>query len=104
MSEIHQGEILCLEKPETYILVLSRDFFNRTGMTVVCPLTECASGDALHIAVASEKYNGTALLEQLRSIDLRARHFRKISEISMNQIQDISDAVQGIFEYYPLLL
>ena len=43
----------------------------------------------------------TALLEHLRSLDLQARHYRKISSISYEQVQDISDAVQGIFDYYP---
>ena len=53
------------------------------------------------IRVSSDVYNGTALLEHLRSLDLQARHYRKISGISYEQIQDISDAVQGIFDYYP---
>ena len=69
-----QGDILWLEKEEQYVLVLSREFFNQSGMSVVCPLREKAEPDALHM---------------------------KISGISYEQIQDISDAVQGIFEYYP---
>ena len=101
MTEVHQGEILWLEKDALYILVLSRQFFNQSGMAVVCPLMEQASPDALHFEVVSEKYSGIALLEQLRSLDLQARHFRRITQISHDQIQDISDAVQGIFDYYP---
>ena len=96
-----QGDILWLEKEEQYVLVLSREFFNQSGMSVVCPLREKAEPDALHIGISSDEYNGTALLEHLRSLDLQARHYRKISVISYEQIQDISDAVQGIFDHYP---
>jgi hypothetical protein len=39
------------------------------------------------------------MLEHMRSLDLQARYYRKISGISYEQIQDISDAVQGIFDY-----
>ena len=115
-----QGDILWLEQEEQYVLVLSREFFNQSGMSVVCPLRDNAKPDALHIGIFSDAYNGTALLEHLRSLDLQARHYRKISRlehlrsldlqarhcrkissISYEQVQDISDAVQGIFDYYP---
>ena len=101
MTEIQQGEILFLEKNSQHVLVLSREFFNRSGMAVVCPLLNQVSGDALHIDIFTETYTGTAMLEQLRSLDLQARFFRRISRISYEQIQNISDAVQGIFDYHP---
>ncbi len=96
-----QGDILWLEKEAQHVLVLSREFFNRSGMSVVCPLRDYAKPDALHIGITSEAYTGMALIEHLRSLDLEARHYRKVSCISYEQIQDISDAVQGIFDYYP---
>jgi len=46
-----QGDILWLEKEKQYVLVLSRDFFNQSGMSVVCPLRERADPDALHIRI-----------------------------------------------------
>ncbi len=101
MTCAQQGDILWLEKEEQYVLVLSREFFNQSGMSVVCPLRDNAKPDALHIRISSDAYNGAALLEHLRSLDLQARHYRRISGISYEQIQNISDAVQGIFDYYP---
>ena len=100
MACAQQGDILWLDKEEQYVLVLSREFFNHSGMSVVCPLRDNAKPDALHIGISADEYNGIALLEHLRSLDLQARHYRKISGISYEQIQDITDAVQGIFDYY----
>lgn len=96
-----QGDILWLEKEKQYVLVLSRDFFNQSGMSVVCPLRDRADPDALHIRIHSDIYTGTALIEHLRSLDLQAVNYRKISGISYEQIRDISDAVQGIFDFQP---
>ena len=96
-----QGDILWLEKEKQYVLVLSRDFFNQSGMSIVCPLRERADPDALHIMIHSDIYTGTALIEHLRSLDLQAVNCRKISGISYEQIRDISDAVQGIFDFQP---
>ena len=101
MRDLQQGTIIRLSAMSVNLLVLSREFFNRSGMVVVCPVAKTASPDALHIPITSDNLSGTALLEQLRSIDLQARHYTIIGDIPFKQIQDISDAVQDIFNYYP---
>ena len=101
MAEIAQGTIIRLERPSTYALILSREFFNRSGLAVVCPVVKSAAPDALHIEISSEAFTGTALLEQLRSLDLASRHYKELGTIPYRQLQDISDAVQDIFSYYP---
>ena len=104
MSEIKQGDILRLEKPSIYILVLSKDFFNQSGFIIACPLAANTFPDALHIPVLADNYNGTALLEHLRSLDIRSRFYSHIGTLPFEQIKEISDAVQSVFEYYPLSL
>jgi len=104
VNTVAQGEILRLEKPAMYVLVLSKDFFNRSGMAVVCPVFMTADPDALHLPVFTDGFSGIALLEQLRALDLRSRYFSHIGQLSFGQIQEVSDAVQSIFEYYPYTL
>ena len=104
MNEVCQGDILHLENMKFMILILSKDFFNRSGLTIACPVMEKAAPDALHIPVETGKIKGTAMLEQLKSLDLRSRHYLKKGHISFEQIQEISDAVQSIFDYYPFSL
>ena len=101
MEVLNQGEIIRLETSGITGLVLSRAFFNRSGMAVVCPVVACAAEDALHIPVTGEKLKGVALLEHLKSLDLRTRFYERIEVLTYQQIQNISDAVQGIFDYYP---
>ena len=101
MEAVHQGMILKLERPEMDILVLSKDFFNASGLVITCPVLKDAIGDALHIEVTAQGYSGVACLENLKSIDIRKRHYEIKGELSFIQIQNLSDAVQGIFDYYP---
>ena len=96
-----QGDILHLAQPKMYILVLSRAFFNASGLVAVCPVVASAAPDALHIPVSTDRFNGIALLEQLRTLDLQARWYSQAGRIDLTQIQDISDAVQNIFDYFP---
>ena len=101
MEVLNQGEIIRLETPGITALVLSRAFFNRSGMAVVCPVAAYAPEDALHIPVTGEKLKGVSLLEHLKSLDMRTRFYERIEVLPYRQIQNISDAVQGIFDYYP---
>ena len=45
---------------------------------------------------------GYVLCEQVRYIDLAARHFSKLTATHYFDIMDISDAVMGIFDYQAL--
>lgn len=96
-----QGEILELQGRVRYVLVLSRDLFNRTGMSIVCPVVDNTFEDALHIPVQTGRVQGTALCEQIISMDLSARFYRNCGKINYMQIQNVTDAVQAIFDYYP---
>ena len=96
-----QGDILSLTESSLCVLVLSKDFFNQTGLAVVCPVVRQAPEDALHIPVATDSFSGTALCEQLKTLDLNKRYFKKLASLSFSQIQEITDAVQSIFDYFP---
>lgn len=104
MVEIKMGEVLRLKDVGFPVLVLSKDFFNKSGMIVACPIAEKAAPDALHIPIHTENLSGIALLEHLKSLDIRARFYKSEGRISFEQIQDIADAVQSIFDYYPFSL
>ena len=101
MDTVQQGSILFLAGTEQTVLVLSREFFNKTGMLIVCPVRKNAGHAALNIPVSAGDHSGYALLDQRKGIDIRARHYSVLDEISFDQIQNISDAVQDIFDYYP---
>ena len=96
-----QGDMIILEKGGAHALILSRKYFNRSGLAVVCPVRTTAPEDALHIPVRLNDYKGVALLEQLRSLDLGTRHYKTVGTVDLRTVQNVSDAVQGIFDYYP---
>ena len=74
-----QGEILELQGRVRYVLVLSRDLFNRTGMSIVCPVVENTFEDALHIPVQTGGFTETVV----RSITCRFRMLQMQSRRSL---------------------
>lgn len=101
MFEISQGDILKVEHINFPVLVVSKNFFNSEEQAIVCPITEQASLAPLHIAVDIKNLKGFVLCEQVKFLDLRIRGYKKISELNREDIMNIADAVQGIFDYYP---
>ncbi len=96
-----QGEIIHLAESGRNALVVSREYFNRTGLCVLCPIVSEAAPDALHIPVCDREFSGVVLCEQLKSLDLSRRFYKSVGHLSMEQIMDITDAVQAIFDYFP---
>jgi mRNA interferase MazF len=63
-------------------LVVSNDLFNRhTGLAMVCPVTSTRRGYPFHVEIpAGRKVNGFVMVEQLRSIDFRARQAKRLAK------------------------
>ena len=94
-----QGDILSVEKIKGPILVVSKNFFNRSEQAIVCPVVKNAVPDPLHIEIATEEVQGSVLCEQMKLLDLRYRGYKKISRIKYADIINITDAIQAIFDY-----
>jgi len=94
-----QGDIITIDGIEHRLLVISNQLFNNAGGVIVCPIVKKETEGPLHISVNTNIVNGIALCEQLRFFLLKKRSFRIWGSLSLYQLMDISDAVQGIFEY-----
>lgn len=100
MKEIlHQGDIVKIERIKSPVLVTSKDFFNQTGEIVGCPIFEDSIAGPLHIRIRTDSTEGYVQCEKLALLDLNVRGFFKTDSISMADIINITDAIQGIFDY-----
>lgn len=99
MTLLHQGDIIKVEKIKHPVVVASKDFFNTSGEIIGCPLVKQSNPGPLHIWVSASEYAGYIHCEQLALLDLSIRGYKKVDRLSVSEIMDISDAIQGIFEY-----
>ena len=99
IEELRQGDILKIEKIKFPVLIVSNDFFNKSGEIIGCPIIMNAIEGPLHIFVSTSEVEGYVLCEQLKLFDLRVRGHKKIDQLKWGEKINISDAVQGIFEY-----
>ena len=78
-------------------LVVSNDLFNqRTGLAMVCPVTRTRRDLPFHVPVPPEtSLAGYAMVEQLKSVDYRARRAQFIAKMpgpSLDEVLGILDA------------
>jgi mRNA interferase MazF len=78
-------------------LVISNDLFNhRTGLAIVCPITNTQRDFPFHVALPRESsVTGFVMVEQVKAIDFRARRARFVEKIAvpvLNEVLSILDA------------
>ena len=98
-SRLNQGDILKVDRIGKPVLVVSKDFFNTSGEVIGCPIYEGGEPGPLHIYINAGDIVGYVQCEKLALLDLNMRAYTKVSRISMSDIINITDAVQGIFDY-----
>ena len=100
MQKIYQGDIVKISGFSCRFLVVSKNaFIEHTGVFHVCPILKGEKEGPLHIAVNGKREEGIVICEQVKLIDPTARGCNRIDRISYFQLMDVSDALQGIFEY-----
>ena len=101
MNDFSQGDIIRIHGFTTPFLIISKNAFIRsTSMFHVCPFLTSPAPGPLHIpAKGIGSSSGVAVCEQIKLIDPASRSCRRVDRIPYPAIMDISDAVQGVFEY-----
>ena len=102
MEIIEQGDMLRISGINYPVIVVSNDFFNQSGKVIACPIVKNAIEGPLHIKLKDSSVEGIVLCEQVKYLDLKARHFSKLTSTHYFDIMDISDAVMGMFDYQQL--
>ena len=101
MTDFCQGDIIRLSGFRIPFLIVSKNaFIKSTGVFHVCPILTGLADGPLHIRIEGLRQTaGVAVCEQIKLIDPQARTCRRIDRIPYNSVMNISDTVQGIFEY-----
>lgn len=97
--ELNQGDILKIERINHPVLIVSKNFFNASGEIIGCPIYEGGTTSPLHIRIVTNEIQGYVQCEKLALLDLKMRGYKKISKVTLNDRMNLSDAIQGIFDY-----
>jgi len=86
------------------VLVLPADLFNRaSGLLLIAPITQGGNasretGFSVTLMGSGTRTQGVVLCDQTRTIDARARRFRKVEKAPSTLVQEALDAVRAILE------
>ena len=101
MQDFRQGDIIQINGfRQPFVIVSKNSYIKSTGMFHVCPFLTGIKEGPVHISGTGVKgIQGVAVLEQIKLIDPGARTISKTDWLSYRDIMEMSDALQGIFEY-----
>ena len=99
MIKAEQGDILKVNSIKYPLVVVSKNFFNESGLVMACPILSDTVRGPLRIFCESIKTPGYVFCDQVRAVDLNTRRFSKTDTVSYYELIDIVDAIQGIFDY-----
>ena len=98
-EKVSQGDIIKLDNLNNPVLIISKDFFNNSGIVIGCPILKNSIQGPLHIKITGKITEGFAECERLKQLDLNARGYTIRDRIPMAEIINLTDAVQSIFDY-----
>lgn len=102
MTDFSQGDVIKISgfKNQLFVIMSKNAFIKATGVFHVSPLVNGISAGPLHIPVIGKHATqGVICCEQIKLIDPAIRICRKTDLLSYRDIINVSDAIQGIFEY-----
>lgn len=101
MNNFSQGDIIKIDKKKNLFLIVSNNtFIKATNAFHICPIIDKLPANPIHVSIEGKnKTTGTVLCEQLLLVVPNQFPCTKIDSISYPQIMNISDILQGIFEY-----
>jgi mRNA interferase ChpB len=86
------------------VLVLSADTFNKaSGLLLVAPITQGGNaarenGFSVTLMGSGTRTQGVVLCDQTRTIDARARSFKRLEKVPAALLEEALDAVRSILE------
>jgi mRNA interferase MazF len=106
---VNQGDIIWLDfdpqagheqRGRRPALILSNDSFNNfSKLAIVCPITNRDKDHPFHIKLDDRtKTSGVILCDQVRTLDINARNFEYIENVTGDVLLDVLDIVQGFIE------
>lgn len=81
-------------------IVISKDSYNKyTNMVILCPISSNTKAFVTHYElVSTKKVFGSVLCEHVRSVDYGARKLSYVESVSIEDLEEIIDIVNGFIE------
>ena len=101
MNDFFQGDIIKITgfKKQLFVIVSKNAFIKATGIFHVCPLLPDVQANPIHIKLSGKKGEaGTVICEQIKAIDPKVRGCNRVDRLAYEDLMNVSDTVQGIFE------
>ena len=81
------------------VVVSPREYNGKTGLALCCPITSRIKGYPFEVALSEEsEVSGVILADQVKSLDWRARHARRLWNLPGETLQELLAKIKVLVE------
>lgn len=101
MNDFCQGDVIKISGlKDKYIIISNNSFIKNYNCFHICPTIQGDNESPIHPLIRTNLgSNYLAICEQVKLIDPHGRACTKIGRLDFFDIQNVSDIIQGLFEY-----
>jgi mRNA interferase MazF len=106
---VKQGDIIKLNLDPTMgseqagyrpALVITAEVLSRfSNLTILCPITNTDRGSYMHVRLTGITTTGVVMCDQIRAIDLRARDYKLIDKIAVEDMKIVCKRLSKLVEF-----
>ena len=77
------------------LCISPRSYNEASGLMVCCPMTTQVKGYPFEVPIAGQK-PGVALADQVKSLDWRARHAKRIQRVGEDELAEVKGKIHAL--------
>jgi mRNA interferase MazF len=93
-----RGDIVGLKGKALAVVISPKEYNEKTGLGLFCPITEKVKDYPFEVKITSEKINGAVLTDQIKSLNWKAQEIEFVSKIPPETIDEIMSKIGVLLE------
>ena len=85
-----------IQKTRPALVLSPKEFNHKTKLVLVAPITSTVRGHAFEVSIAGNRVSGVVVCQQVRTIDYKARHVKKVERASKSVIDEALAKIRAI--------
>ena len=96
---VNQGDIINIRGIEFPVLVVSNDYYNKSGTVIACPIVKSNPDLTFQVRVDTPQTSGFVCCDNMKQLNLEKRGYTARGSISVAGLLQVLDRIHSVFDF-----
>ena len=96
---VNQGDIITVRGIEFPVLVVSNDYYNKSGTVIACPVVKDDPNITFQVHIDTQQTAGYVCCDNMKQLNLEKRGYTARGSISVAGLLQVLDRIHSVFEF-----